>query len=314
VIVFLNYINKQKFFYNESTMPRFTLALPYFHCQGAQLSLLLLSSVFAAPILAQTSEPAQLNCRIVPSVVVEMSSAVEGVISDVFVDKNDQVRKGEVVARLDAGLEKATAELRRVQAELNSDVQAQQLAVEFSQRSLERVKGLYEKKAASYSELDKLKTEYAIAQQQLQQALDRKRQAELEHKRALADLNRRTLRSPIDGVVVERYKQPGEHIDFEPVLKLAQLDPLRVEVFAPASLYGKVQEGMMATVTPELGASGKNYQAKVTLVDQVIDGPSNTFGIRLSFPNPENRLPSGLKCRVTFAGVTLNLLDTQSLP
>ncbi|QEY13628.1 efflux RND transporter periplasmic adaptor subunit [Cellvibrio sp. KY-YJ-3] len=278
------------------------------------LPLLALCSVVSSYASAQTSEPAQLNCRIEPSVVVEMSSAVEGVISEVLVDKNDSVKKGEVVARLDAGLEMATAELRRVQAELISDVQAQQLAVEFSKRSLERVTDLYEKKAASFSELDKLKTEYAIAQQQLQQALDRKRQAELEHNRALADLKRRTLASPIDGVVVERYKQPGEHIDFEPVLKLAQLDPLRVEVFAPASLYGKVQAGMTATVVPELGASTKSYDAKVILVDQVIDGPSNTFGIRLAFPNPGNRLPSGLKCRVTFEGVTLNLLDTQSLP
>lgn len=295
-------------------MARFTLVQFNAQRAAAVFPLLLSSIVCGVPVMAQTSEPAQLNCRIVPSVLVEMSSAVEGVISEVLVDKNDQVTKGEVVARLDAGLEKATVELRRVQAELTSDVQAQQLAVEFSQRSLARVKDLYEKKAASFSELDKHKTEHAIARQQLQQALDRKRQAELEHDRALADLNRRALKSPIDGVVVERYKQPGEHIDFEPVLKVAQLDPLRVEVFAPASLYGKVQTGMVATVAPELGVSTKTYAAKVTLVDQVIDGPSNTFGIRLSFPNPDNRLPSGLKCRVTFDGVTLNLLDTQSLP
>lgn len=274
----------------------------------------LLVALFGSEVVAQTQEPAQLNCRIEPSVVVEMSSAVEGVISEVLVDKNDTVKKGDVLARLDAGLEAATAELRRVQAELNSDVQAQQLALDFSNRALARVKDLYEKKAASFSEFDKLKTEQAIAQQQLQQAQDRKRQAELEHKRALADLQRRTLISPIDGVVVERLKEPGEHIDFDPVLKLAQLDPLRVEVFAPASLYGKVKAGMTATISPELGIGDRSYPAQVVLVDQVIDGPSNTFGIRLSFPNPGNRLPSGLKCRVSFDGVTLNLLDTHSLP
>lgn len=274
----------------------------------------LIVALIGSGAFAQTQEPAQLNCRIEPSVIVEMSSAVEGVISEVLVDKNDEVKKGDVVARLDAGLETATAELRRVQAELNSDVQAQQLALDFSNRALARVKDLYEKKAASFSEFDKLKTEQAIAQQQLQQALDRKRQAELEHKRALADLQRRTLTSPIDGVVVDRLKEPGEHIDFEPVLKLAQLDPLRVEVFAPASLYGKVKAGMTASVTPELGGSDQSYNAEVVLVDQVIDGPSNTFGIRLNFPNPDNRLPSGLKCRVSFDGVTLNLLDTRSLP
>lgn len=274
----------------------------------------LLALLFSNELLAQTQEPAQLNCRIEPSITVEMSSAVEGVISEVLVDKNAVVKKGDVLARLDAGLESATAELRRVQSELTSDVQAQQLAVEFSERALTRVKGLYDKKAASFSELDKLKTEHAIAQQQLQQALDRKRQAELEYKRALADLQRRTLISPIDGVVVERLKEPGEHIDFEPVLKLAKLDPLRVEVYAPASLYGKVKAGVKASVIPELGGDSRSYNAEVILVDQVIDGPSNTFGIRLAFPNPGNRLPSGLKCRVTFEGVTLNLLDPRTLP
>ena len=271
------------------------------------ITLLLL--ITACDVLAQSREPSQLNCRIEPSVVVELSSAVEGVISEVLVDKNDKVIKGQTLARLDASLEKATVDLRQTQAELNSDIEAQQLAVEFSKRSLERVTNLFEKKAASSAELDKATTEHSIAAQQLQQATDRKRQASLEHKRALADLQRRSLVSPIDGVVIARHKEPGEHIDFDPVLKLAQLDPLRVEVYAPANLYGMIKTGMFATVTPELGLSDTPYKAEVILVDQVIDGPSNTFGIRLSFPNPGNKLPSGLKCHLTFPGVNMNVLD-----
>ncbi len=265
----------------------------------------------AGDLLAQSQEGGtQLNCRIEPSRVVEMSSAVEGVISEVLVDKNDVVKKGDVLARLDAGLENATVALRQMQSKLNSDVEAQQLALDFSQRSLDRVSNLYEKKAASYSELDKVKTEHAIAAQQLRQAQDRKRQADFEYKRALADLQRRTLVSPIDGIVVDRYKEPGEHIDFDPVLKLAQLNPLKVEVYAPAALYGSIKTGMKATITPELGTPPQTYTAEVVLVDQVIDGPSNTFGIRLSFANPNNKLPSGLKCRAHFPNVTL--LDSQT--
>jgi len=256
----------------------------------------------------------QLNCRIEPSRVVELSSAVEGVISEVLVDKNDVVKKGDVLARLDAGLENATVALRQMQAKLNSDVEAQQLALDFSQRALERVSNLYEKKAASYSELDKVKTENAIAAQQLRQAQDRKRQADFEYKRSLADLQRRTLVSPIDGIVVDRYKEPGEHIDFDPVLKIAQLNPLKVEVFAPAALYGSIKKGMKATITPELGTPQRTYTAEVILVDQVIDGPSNTFGIRLSFSNPNNALPSGLKCRAHFANVTLLDPSTPTKP
>jgi len=261
--------------------------------------------------LAQSNNNNQLNCRIEPSTMIALSSPVVGVISEVLVDKNSKVEKGTVVARLESSVETATAELRRLQADLHSDVDAQRLQLDFSQRNLERVNNLFEKKAASFTELDKAKTERAIAAQQLQQAQDRKRQADLEYKRAQADLQKRTIVSPISGIVVERFKQPGEHIDFEPVLKIAHLDPLKVEVFAPSSLYGAIKEGMKATVTPELGTTNKSYTADVILVDQVIDGPSNTFAIRLSIPNPDNKIPSGLKCKVSFQGVTLNLLDAK---
>lgn len=267
----------------------------------------------ASLAFAQTNDPNQLNCRIEPSTVVALSSPIVGVISDVMVDKNSKVEKGMPVARLEASVETATAELRRVQAELNSDVDAQRLQLDFSQRNLDRVNNLYEKKAASLTELDKAKTERAIAAQQLQQAQDRKRQADLEYKRAQADLQKRTIVSPISGIVVERFKQPGEHIDFEPVLKIAHLDPLKVEVYAPSSLFGSIKEGMKANVVPDFGGNSKALSADVILVDQVIDGPSNTFGIRLSIPNPDNKIPSGLKCKVSFQGVSLNLLDAKAI-
>jgi RND family efflux transporter MFP subunit len=273
------------------------------------LALLLIAS--ATNALAQSANTNQLNCRIEPSTTVALSSPVVGVISEVLVDKNSKVEKGTVVARLESSVEAATAELRRVQADLHSDVDAQKLQLDFSQRNLERVLNLYEKKAASFTELDKAKTERAIAAQQLQQAQDRKRQADLEYKRAQADLQKRTIVSPISGIVIERFKQAGEHIDFEPVLKIAHLDPLKVEVFAPSSLYGAIKEGMKASVVPELGTTNKTYAADVILVDQVIDGPSNTFAIRLSIPNPDNKIPSGLKCKVSFQGVSLNLLDAK---
>ncbi len=262
-----------------------------------------LASWLATAVSAQGRDALELNCRIEPHVEVEVSSAVEGLVSEVLVDKNDVIKRGDVVARLEAGLEAATADLRQVQAEVQSDIAARQLALDFAQRALARVEDLYKKKAASFAELDKAKTEHALAVQQLRQAEDRQRQAELEHQRALEDLKRHTIFSPIDGVVVARYKEPGEYIDREPILRLAQLDPLRVEAYAPANLYGLIREGMTASVTPELARHSRNYSAEVVRVDQVIDAPSNTFGIRLSFPNPNYQLPSGLRCNVSFQDV-----------
>lgn len=253
--------------------------------------------------IAVANEPVELNCRIEPHVRVDVSSSAEGVVSEILVQKNDSVVKGDILAKLEASLETATVDLRRLQSELGSDVDAQGLAYKFAKRNLARVQDLYSKKAASFAELDKSKTEYELAAQQLQQAKDRQRQADMEYKRALADLSRRTIASPIDGVVVERYKEPGEHIYFEPVLQIAQLDPLKVEVFAPANLYGKIKPGMNAIVTPELNIAKRQYNANVAQVDKVIDAPSNTFGITLSIPNPKLDLPSGLKCKVVFPDV-----------
>jgi len=42
------------------------------------------------------------------------------------------------------------------------------------------------------------------------------------------------------------------------------------------------------------------YGAKVTVVDRVVDAASGTFGVRLELPNPNYRLPAGLKCKVPF--------------
>ncbi|WP_246438988.1 efflux RND transporter periplasmic adaptor subunit [Teredinibacter franksiae] len=256
-----------------------------------------------AAAYASNAHSVELNCRIEAHITVEVSSAAEGVMSEVLVDENDIVKKGDILARLEATLESATADLRKMQSELESDVDSQDLASEFSARNYKRVSDLYEKKAASFAELDKAKTENKLAQQQLRQAHDRKKQADLEYRRALADLERRTIVSPISGMVVARYKEPGEHIYFEPVLQLVQLDPLRVEVFAPAEFYNKIKEGMTATIKPELVIAKDSYTAEVVRVDRIIDGPSNTFGVLLSIPNPRYELPSGLKCVANFSGI-----------
>jgi len=69
-------------------------------------------------------------------------------------------------------------------------------------------------------------------------------------------------------------------------------------------------EGAQVLITGGLGFIGSNLArrldslgARVTVVDRVIDAASGTFGVRLALPNPDLKLPAGLKCRVKFAGV-----------
>jgi len=67
-----------------------------------------------------------------------------------------------------------------------------------------------------------------------------------------------------------------------------------------AAILGKVAVGMTAQVKPESPVTA-SYTGKVTVVDPVVDAASGMFGIRIEIPNPNNRLPSGLKCTVRFS-------------
>lgn len=135
--------------------------------------------------------------------------------------------------------------------------------------------------------------------QHAQAELTNRRLADLELQRTTAEVALRTIKSPVNGVVVERFMHPGEFPKQEKILKIAQIDPLRVEVYAPVAMLGKIAVGMTAHVKPEAPLTGE-YAAKVTVVDRVVDAASGTFGVRLELPNHELKLPAGLKCSVRF--------------
>ncbi len=137
------------------------------------------------------------------------------------------------------------------------------------------------------------------AVQHAQAELTNRRLADLELQRTSAEVALRTIKSPVNGVVVERFMHPGEFPKQEKILKIAQIDPLRVEVYAPVGMLGKIAVGMSAFVKPEAPITGE-YTAKVTVVDRVVDAASGTFGVRLELPNHELKLPAGLKCTVRF--------------
>lgn len=140
------------------------------------------------------------------------------------------------------------------------------------------------------------------AVQHAQAELTNRRLADLELQRTTAEVALRTVKSPINGVVTERFMHPGEFTKQEKILKLAQIDPLRVEVYAPVALLNKVTVGTTAYVKPESPLTGE-YSAKVTVVDRVVDAASGTFGVRLEMPNRDLKMPAGLKCTVRFGKI-----------
>lgn len=215
----------------------------------------------------------EMECMLEPHLISNIGSPVEGVLSQVNVDRGDYVSKGQIVARLNSDVEKATVDWRKAQED-------------FGKRKVQRNEDLYKKQLISTSEKDELETQTRIA------GLELKEKQEI--------LNQRTIRSPLNGVVVERFLVPGERVAQEKILKIAQIDPLNVEVIAPVEMFGKIKMGMSADVNLTPLLNGK-YKAKVVVVDKVIDAASGTFGVRLNLSNPGNKIPAGIKCRLSFS-------------
>lgn len=241
----------------------------------------------------------EFDCVIEPSEIVDLGTAVPGVIGAIYAERSDSVQEGDIVAKLESSVEIATLNLSKARAQLTTSIRLRQESAAFGERTRERNEILFQKSSISEQAIDKLETENRIAELQVNQERDNKKIATLEYRRAQVLLDRHLIRTPFEGVVMERFKSVGEYIEDDPVLRVARLDPLNVEVILPVEYMGRLAIGLHAQVTPDLpGFSG--HIATLTLIDRVADAASGTFGARLSMPNPGHVIPSGLRCRLDF--------------
>jgi RND family efflux transporter MFP subunit len=243
-----------------------------------------------------------MGCLIEPEHVAEVGSQVVGVIEAMRVERGQKVSKGQVIAVLRADVERASVAVARSRSDAIADLQAAAANSAFARQREERARDLLAKKFISAQAYDQIRTEADVAAQKHAQAQEQRRLARRELELAASQLEMRVVRSPVNGVVVERHMSTGERVDDKPIVRVAVIDPLRVQVIAPSSMYGRIQMDSVAMITPEL-PNAAPVSARVFLVDKVLDSASNTFRVTLRLPNPDNALPAGLRCRADFGAV-----------
>ncbi|MBI5041272.1 MAG: efflux RND transporter periplasmic adaptor subunit [Gammaproteobacteria bacterium] len=268
--------------------------------RGRRFLLGLLCCAALSPASAAEPQQPPFGCLVEPDVVLNVSSPVDGVIAAVDVERGDRIHVDQVLFRLESATEEAALSEARARAESQAGIALQQAQVTYARRRLARLEELHRSKSVSAQERDAAQLEAQLAELELQKARDDKRFAELQSARAKVALDRRTVRSPIDGIVTDRFLAAGEYVKERPVLKIARIDPLRVEVVLPAEQFGSLQPGMSAEVTPLL-TGAKPSAAEVTQVDPILDTASGMFRVSLRLPNPEHAIPGGVECTVRFA-------------
>jgi RND family efflux transporter MFP subunit len=250
-------------------------------------------------VQAEAADYSGYDCLIEPNAVVDVTTREEGVIEEVAVQRGDTIKKGQVLARLESTVEKVAVDIARARAGMQSGVDSQKARVAYLKAQKGRIDTLFEKKAIPFHEKDKANTDLILARAELREARENLQLAQLEKERAEGILARRTINSPIDGVVVNVLLDAGESVEEHSIMTIAEVDPLKVEVILPDEMYGLINVGTQAEVTP-LIRGGEKRDTSVVVVDRVIDAASNTFGVRLEIENPAHAIPGGVRCDINF--------------
>ncbi len=242
-----------------------------------------------------------IACVVQPGKIADLGSAVPGVLSAIKVNRSEYVAAGTELAQLESDVERASLQLATRLASLNSATRLRQINADFGSRTLQRNQSLNQGASVSKQTLDKVNTEALIAKIQVEQERENSEIANIELVRAKAVLNRRTIRAPFDGAIVESYKTVGEYVADDPIMQIASLDPLHIEVIVPLTELGVVESGMRGEVTMDVpGFDDSTFEATVRRIDPVADAASATYGVLLELPNPELNIPSGVRCTVDF--------------
>jgi len=274
-------------------------------------------AVAVGTCLPAFSGAAEFDCVVQPRQVIEVRSPIEGLLERIMVDRGATVSKGQTLAYVDSSVERALAEGAKYRSEMDGASKAGQGRVELSTRKLNRAQELVRQQFLSQQAQDDALSERQIADAELQEAKDNRRLAQLEHQRLLKLIQLKTVRSPINGVVMERVLNVGElaeaGVGRRPILRLAEIDTLYVEALLPAMAYGQIKVGLVGEVTPTT-SDNRIERATVKVVDRVLDAGSGTFGVRLELPNHDARLLAGVRCKVNFPAVNLSAGLTKQRP
>lgn len=252
------------------------------------------TSAAAPPSLRQWSGPQSSACLVEPKQLVKLASAIQGTIKAIPVVRGQAVKAGEVVVSLESDVEEAQLAAAKLRADTDAIVKGKAAELDAAVKKLTRARQLVN--VISAQRIEEAETAAELARQAHDQAKFEQQVATIDVQRLKATIERRMIRSPVDGVVTRVDMHAGEYADPQiPILFIAEIQPLRIEVYLPASAYLDVRAGQPIEILPKAPIGGR-YVATVATKDPFIDSPSGTFQITVLLPNADGAIPSGIRC------------------
>lgn len=257
--------------------------------------------------------PKTHGCLIEPDRIAEIGTQVVGLVDRIRADRGDFVTAGQPVVELRADVERANVSVADTRSRIDADVRSAAASLELADQKVRRAQKLVTENFVSEQAVEQARAEREVARQKLAQTRGQLKIWQEERQVAEAQLRLRTVRSPLSGIIVERYVNQGERVEDRPLMRVAVVDPLRVELMVPTSQYGSFHKGDAVTVQPELPGVGP-LTATVAQIDRAMDAASNSFRVRLTLPNPKGELPSGLRCKAELPAASASRTPAPAVP
>lgn len=268
-----------------------------------------------------------------PVVSVQVGSQVSGQIKEIYVDFNSEVKKDQLIARIDpetfeyrvrqsqADLDAARSQVATQQANIaaqRAQLSQVEVTIADARRDLERKQQLVEKGFISGAERDKAQATYnalveqgKAAQAQVQVAIANAgnaqagvKQREAALAQAKIDLERTAIKAPVNGVVIKRSVEKGQTVAAslqapELFIIAENLADMRVDTSIDESEIGRIRTGQKATFTVD-AFPGRTFEGGVKQIRQAAQTVSNvvTYLAEISAPNPNKILLPGMTANV----------------
>ncbi len=245
--------------------------------------------------------------NLIGQATVDVAPKAGGRLRSVNVKLGDQVRRGQVIAKIDdqelleqvnqaeASHQVAEAGVRRSEADLS-------LAL----TSVERARNLYTRQLLPKQQLDDSEARYTSAVATLDLSRAQRAQSESRLNELKINLANTTVVSPSDGFVSQRLVDPGAWVSQNaPVVVVVDISSLR--------LVANVVEKDLRSVNPSDKAvvgvdafPGENFNGRIARVSPILDPATRTAAIEIEIPNPKYRLKPGMYASVTLEIETRN--------
>jgi RND family efflux transporter MFP subunit len=227
---------------------------------------------------------------------IEVAASETGTVAQVLIHEGDRVTKGQALATLDNDVLEVSREIATANVQARGKLDSAAAERELRKTRLERLEPLRAEGHASQEEIDRARTDLAVAEANLQAAREQHQLDELERKKIEAMIERRTLRSPIDGYVLKLQKDQREYVSVNSaaVATVVQLDPLRAVFSLPTAYAAKLSVG--SAVDLELPDNAAKVRGKVEFVAPVTEAESGTVRVKVLIDNAHGAYRCGVRC------------------